>query len=1500
MSKNLLKRLPVRGILVGLFLVFTVPFGIVTNRLIAEMDSSIDFTAKQRMGMRYNAALQEVLERLIQHQQLTYQYTQGNSSGEILRKRSLYQQIQTQQAEVAFALQNMDKVNQELGDDLRASELWQQVQADWQGLQEGFFWFSPETPIQLHQQLLNAVLALMAHVGDTSNLILDPNLDSYYLMDTIVHYLPAMLQSSVQARDFGTNLKQQGGITVDEKVQLVVLSKAIESPLEAMRRGMRVVFEYNPRLKPKLNAQVQANLVSSNNFLQLVRKTSFQPDTLNIKEWMAASDRAIAAQIQLYNATVPALDRLLQVRIDHFSQRKQQIRMFSVFVLVTVLATFLVLARSLRQRQRAEQRLTVQYATASVLAESITINQAMPRIFQTIGEALEWDYGEYWSANPKTQTIEFAQNWTRPTVDASQFSAVSRTLTFAPGVGLIGRVWSSQQAIWTADVMKDNRFLRAEEVAASGFHGAFCFPILKGNRVLGVMSFFSRRVQLPDTELLKMMSTIGSQIGQFIQRKQTEEVLQGIAQGLSTSTGNAFFASLVQQLATTLDVNYALVGKLHGKEHDRAFTIAVWANGKIGDNFEYSLQQTPCQSVMEEGLCSYAGQVQQQFPQDRLLRELAIESFMGIPLVSSAEQLLGILVVMSRGAIADQPLAESMLRIFATRAAAELERQQAETTLRNQEELLRMALSCARMGAWDWNILTGEEQWSKEVAEVFGFDPDSRHVSYAEFFQRIHPEDQELVNQAQSRTLQQGVEYNVEYRILWQDGSLHWVNSRGNVVRDDSGNPTLLTGVTIDITQRKQAEAALQQAEEKYRSIFENAIDGIFQTTLDGTYLSANPALAMIYGYDSPEQLMSDLSGSIDQRLYVDPKRRGEFVQLIERHGSVSDFESRIYRRDGSIIWISENARTVLDQNGDLLYYEGIVKDISDRKQAAEELFKAKESAETANRAKSQFLANMSHELRTPLNAIIGYSEMLQEDATDLGYTDVVPDLEKIYNAGKHLLGLINDILDISKIEAGKMDLYLETFSIPALIADVQATIQPLVEKNSNTLQVRCPRDLGDMHADLTKVRQALFNLLSNAAKFTKNGTITLTVEKAEGEAEGGGDGETGRRRNEETGRRGDGENSTLNTQHSPTLPLSHSPILRFTVSDTGIGMTTEQLEKLFQPFTQADASTTRRYGGTGLGLAISRRFCQMMGGDIQVTSKPGIGSTFSMYLPGHVQEKQVELVASPPVPAPEIMSAMPSGPTVLVIDDDASVRDLIVRQLGKEGFRVETAANGQEGLHLARKLHPLVITLDVMMPKMDGWSVLAALKADPDLVDIPVIMLSIVDDKNLGFALGASDYLTKPIDYKRLTTVLEKYRSHSTGELTSSGQVLIVEDEAAIREMFCRILEKEGWTVQEAENGRIALEQVAVQVPDLILLDLMMPEMDGFQFLTQLRSHPNYRQISIVVITAMDLTPAERLRLNGGVERVLQKAAYSRDELLQEIRDLVIACVHQRSDLEN
>ncbi len=518
-----------------------------------------------------------------------------------------------------------------------------------------------------------------------------------------------------------------------------------------------------------------------------------------------------------------------------------------------------------------------------------------------------------------------------------------------------------------------------------------------------------------------------------------------------------------------------------------------------------------------------------------------------------------------------------------------------------------------------------------------------------------------------------------------------------------------------------------------------------------------------------------------------------------------------------------------------------------EREQALEALRHARDAAEAANKAKSAFLANMSHELRTPLNAIKGYTELIQEDAADGGYEHIVPDLQKILDSSRLLLALINDILDLSKIEADKIELYTETLDLAATVRDVANIIRPMVEKKGNKLVVDGADALGMICTDATRLRQCLFNLLSNAGKFTERGAVTLRVRR---EQKDGGD------------------------------------WLTFAVTDSGIGMTPEQLEKLFQPFTQADASTTRKYGGTGLGLTITRKLAALMGGAVEVESEYGKGSTFTLRLPAGLKPR----AAPAPAPAARAVPAA-AGDTVLVVDDEPSARDILTRFLTGEGFRVVTVERGEDVLRVAREVRPQAITLDVMMPGMDGWAVLSALKNDPALSAIPVVMLSIVDDKNLGYALGASEYLTKPIDRDRLLGVLKRYC-----RVTRPGLALVVEDDPPTRELLRRMLEKDGWEVCEAGNGRAALECVAARKPALILLDLMMPEMDGFEFVDTLRQKPEWRSIPVVVITAKDLTPEDRLFLNGSlllsgcVKRVMQKGKFSRDELLREVRTLVAA----------
>jgi DNA-binding response OmpR family regulator len=468
---------------------------------------------------------------------------------------------------------------------------------------------------------------------------------------------------------------------------------------------------------------------------------------------------------------------------------------------------------------------------------------------------------------------------------------------------------------------------------------------------------------------------------------------------------------------------------------------------------------------------------------------------------------------------------------------------------------------------------------------------------------------------------------------------------------------------------------------------------------------------------------------------------------------------------------------------------------------------------------------------------------MLQEQSHDSGQLDAVPDLQKIHSAGKHLQSLIDDILDLSKIEAGKMELFVEPFDVSILVDEVVTTIRPLVEKNGNTLRVECPIAIGFIRADVTKVRQILFNLLSNACKFTEYGEVRLEVV----------------RRHEEAG-----------------------DYVSFRVADTGIGMTAEQSLRLFQDFTQVDASTTRKYGGTGLGLAISRRFCEMMGGSITVESALGAGSLFTLTLPARIDQSLAEPRAAAVLD--EADSERATNATVLVIDDDPIVHDLLTRVLSKEGFRIVCAANGEDGLRLAEVHSPAAITLDVMMPGMDGWSVLAALKARPDLSHIPIVMVTMTDDRSMGYALGASDYLVKPIDPGRLSALLNR---HARG--TSPSTVLVVDDDPAMRELARRTLQADGWRVREAADGRAALQCIAAERPDLVVLDLMMPTLDGFAFLTELRAMPSGDSLPVVVVTARDVSDADRQRLNGHVRRILRKGAYDRSQLLSAVRQQVV-----------
>ena len=549
--------------------------------------------------------------------------------------------------------------------------------------------------------------------------------------------------------------------------------------------------------------------------------------------------------------------------------------------------------------------------------------------------------------------------------------------------------------------------------------------------------------------------------------------------------------------------------------------------------------------------------------------------------------------------------------------------------------------------------------------------------------------------------------------------------------------------------------------------------------------------------------------------------------ERIERHQRPDGDRQEVFLGGA---WIQVSKRKTPD-GGTVSVYS----DISALKSKQQQLEDANAQAIAASSAKSQFLASMSHELRTPLNAIIGYSEMLSEDAQDLGFESAIDDLNKIMVSGRHLLSLINDVLDLSKIEAGKMDMYAETFALKPLLDEVASTVVPLVNKNGNDLILSIDLDESDeIETDKTKLRQNLFNLLSNAAKFTEGGKIELSAQKVQ-------------------------KNGTA--------------AYRFAVRDEGIGMTAEQREKLFQAFVQADQSTTRNFGGTGLGLAIAQEFTRMMGGSIAVESEIGVGSTFSFEIPARYDAvSTIEDVHSAASPGTGLGR-------VLIVDDEEEARTAVAQIVRQEGYDVLIASNAVAGMALARAHKPDVIVLDVIMPERDGWSMLKELKADAELCETPVVLATIVADRDMGLAFGAIEHLIKPIDPAKLIATLDAIAAGRRKD------ILVVDDDAATRNLFRRILTREGWSVREAADGKGALNQLKSSRPTLMMLDIMMPNVDGFDVLKAVRADDTLADLPVIVATSKDLTREELDWLKAHSGEVIRKGGTGREDLLAALK---------------
>ena len=728
----------------------------------------------------------------------------------------------------------------------------------------------------------------------------------------------------------------------------------------------------------------------------------------------------------------------------------------------------------------------------------------------------------------------------------------------------------------------------------------------------------------------------------------------------------------------------------------------------------------------------------------------------------------------------------------------------------------------------------------------FDFHPAEQAQEYYDDEQRILLRGEPLINKLE--------------RQLDPDGNEIWASVTKVPIYTQSGSIAGLVGLSRDITQLKQTEQALRQAEEKYRAIYENSPEGIFQTTRDGHFLSANPALARMYGYGSPEEVVVALT-DIENQLYVDPERREEFSRLMRERGEVGGFESQIHRKDRSVIWISESARTVKDADGNFRYYEGIVEDITARKQAEIERERAREAALESARTKAQFLANMSHEIRTPMNAITGMTGLLGDTRLTKEQRDYV---ETIRNSTESLLSIINDILDFSKVEAGKLSLEVIDFELREA---VEGSIEMLAERaHKKGIDLACwmePDMPPQLRGDPVRLRQILTNLVSNAVKFTEKGEVLVHVTKLK----------------EEAGR----------------------IVVRFEVKDTGIGIAPDAMARIFQEFTQADGSTTRKYGGTGLGLTISKQLVSLMGGEIGVESTPGRGSTFWVNIPMEPHSVNAEL---PHLPASELLK----GLRLLLVNHTPSLRKILLQQFDAWGIQAEAAASAAEAMDKindaarAGRPYPLLL-IDVDLPEMDGLSLAQNLKSDPVLASSRIVMLTTLLNRLSTQTMkvtGISACLVKPIRQSRMLECLNDVMSASGaiaaaapdtgGEIPAqlpkdiNVRILLAEDNVVNQRVALKQLKKLGFSADAVSNGNEVLSALQRVPYDIIIMDCQMPEMDGYEVTRRIRqsgseSYIHLRSAPYIIALTANAMRGDRERcLSIGMNDYLTKPLHLRD----------------------
>jgi len=1075
-----------------------------------------------------------------------------------------------------------------------------------------------------------------------------------------------------------------------------------------------------------------------------------------------------------------------------------------------------------RGRRRAERRLEIQYKASIALAESPRIDDAVPSLLRAICDSLGWSEGALWRVDPQAGVLRLGALWHARSSQTEEFGALSPQTTFAPGGGLPGRVWARGQSAWIPDVVKDPNFPRAQAAARAGLHGAFGFPVVVGRDILGVVEIFSGEIQQPDDELLQVLTAIGSQVGQLIMRKEAEEAVlreRNLLHTLMETVPDSIYFK--DETGRFIRINKALADRFGLRDPAEAV-------GKTDFDFfteEHARAAWEDEQAVMRGEHAVVGKQEKETWDDGR-----------VTWVSTTRM----------------PRRDEEGRIVGTFGISRdiTETKRAEEALRQGEERFRSLIEATAAIVWN-TPESGEfeaEQtgWSEFTGQTF------EQLKGWGWLDAVHPDDRENTARVWLAAFASNSLYQVEHRLRRHDGEYRHMLVRAVPILNKEGGIREWVGVHTDIDSERRAEAAVREAEERARLLLESSGDGIYGINMQGVCTFVNMAAAEMLGYPA-----EDVRGQNVHLLIHHTRPDGSPYPVAEcpiyqtfRIGKGCRVDDEVlWRRDGTAFPTEYASYPIRGSDGEIQGAVVNFTDITERKRVERELVRAHEAAQAATRAKSEFLANMSHEIRTPLNGIVGMTELTLDTELTAEQREY---LGMVKVSADHLLNVINDILDFSKIEAGKLDLDLVDFDLRDTLDDTVATLAMRAHKKGLELADHVAADVPDCLAgDPHRLRQVLVNLLGNAIKFTEKGEVVLRVEVQK--------------------------------------QTEEAAWLRFAISDTGIGITPEQHQRLFRAFTQADTSTSRKYGGTGLGLAISARLVEMMGGTIELESELGRGSTFHFTL-------RLGRARGPSTQPKSGELAQVHGLPVLVVDDNATNRLILQEMLTKWGMKPMLVEGGREALEALDKARGsgspfALVLLDAMMPEMDGFTLAERIRQDADLVGAILMMLSSAnrrEDAARCTELHVSSYLTKPI---RQSTLLDAIMTAVGPSLSPEGRaaspsrqadggharplrLLLAEDIAVNQRLAVSVLEKRGHQVVVVGNGREALSALDKQSFDAVLMDVQMPEMDGFEATAAIRARESAvgAHTPIIAMTAHAMKGDRERCLAQGMDSYVSK----------------------------